>query len=254
MNKNAVCLITKNPCEKEPYLKFLNTFKMYDVFVIIDDNDNDYSLLKEKYEKLHFIQINKDVCEYDGFKNSNYIALYKNVTGWDKAIFYFTKKTSNKYDNVWFFEDDVFFYSENTIKIIDNKYKSEDILCNSSYETGKLNEWVWNRIEINFPQPYFCGMMCIIRLSNNYFKCIEDYVNKNKTLFFLEAFFPSIAKHYNLKTIENPEEFLTVTYKEPIENLKINRYNLYHPAKKIDEHFNYRKVIYNLYEIKDDQK
>jgi hypothetical protein len=45
MNKNAVCLITKNPCEKEPYLKFLNTFKMYDVFVVIDDNDNDYSLL-----------------------------------------------------------------------------------------------------------------------------------------------------------------------------------------------------------------
>ena len=37
---------------------------------------------------------------------------------------------------------------------------------------------------------------------------------------FLEAFFPTIAKHYNLLTTENPVEFLTITHRNNVPKQK----------------------------------
>ena len=86
--------------------------------------------------------------------------------------------------------------------------------------------------------------MCALRLSKKYLNCVCDYVNKNKTLFFLEAFFPTIAKHYKLKIIESPIEFSNVTHRESFshcKNLDIN--NLYHPIKDLELHSFYRNNI-----------
>lgn len=238
--KNALCLITYKPNEKLEYLNFLNIFQMFDIYVIIDDNSNNYEYLNEMFKNIKFIQMDNNVCFNSGFINISYITLNKNVTGWDKAIYYFARNKL-EYDNIWFFEDDVYFHSENTILDIDNKYKEEDILCNSSYDEGKLNEWLWNRIDIKLNPPYFCGMMCALRLSKKYLDCVNHYVNKHKTMFFLEAFFPTIAKHYNLIITKNPIEFLTITYQNTPNERNINTNYLYHPVKDIRLHINYRR-------------
>jgi hypothetical protein len=238
----ALCLITYKPDEKREYLKFLNTFEHFDIYVIIDDNSTNYEDIKKQFTKINFIQIGDDVCMNSGFINLSYITLKKHITGWDKAIYYFTK-IKNDYLNVWFLEDDVYFYSENTLLKIDDKYENEDILCNSSFKEAKLDEWLWKYIYIEFEPPYFCGMMCCIRLSKKYMDCISNYIEKNKTMFFLEAFFPSLAKHYRLKFIENPIEFLTVTHRNTVPNHNdINLDYLYHPVKDLRLHNLYRAM------------
>jgi hypothetical protein len=245
--QSAFCLITYKPNHKLIYLDFINKFINYDVYLIIDDNCGDYTILKETYKNITFVMLDNNVCLEAGYKNSNFIALKKLISGWDKAIYYFTN-INTQYKNVWFSEDDVFFNSENTLLTIDNKYKDYDILCNSSYDEAKLHEWLWKYIKIQFPPPYYCGMMCIIRLSDDYLKNVIKYVNQNETMFFLEAFFPTIAKHYNMKIFESPSEFITVTYRDRLisQNIIEKKENLYHPMKIIQKHINLREMIYLL--------
>jgi hypothetical protein len=233
MNKKALCLITFNP--NEIYLDFLNKFINYDIYVIIDDNENNCSEYKTEYNKINFIQINNIDCSNSGFINTSSITINKEITGWDKALYYFSN-TNCIYDYVWFLEDDVYFYDETTLNNIDDKYNEEDILCNSSFEEAKLDEWLWNRIEINFPSPYYCGMMCITRFSKNMIQSINDYAKNNNTLFFLEALYPTIAVKNNLKYCINPIEFLTITHRNVFEIDSLNKINLYHPIKKIESH------------------
>ena len=64
--------------------------------------------------------------------------------------------------------------------------------------TSKI-DWHWYCIEIEYPLPYYNGMMCIVRFSNSMMNCINDYAKKHNTLFFLEALFPTIAIKNNLK-------------------------------------------------------
>ena len=239
--KNAVCLITHKPNEKKEYLDFLNNFGSYDIYVIIDDNNNKYDDLKQQFTNIEFIQIENDLCINAGIMNMNFIALQKNVTGWDKSIYYFSKKNDLKqYKNIWFFEDDVYFHSEETILKIDNKYESQDILCNSSYKEANLKEWFWGRIckDIPFKPPYYCGMACALRLSTKYFNCIHQYIDKYKKTFFLEAFFPIIAKKYDLiTTTKTPVEFSNIKYRTPVPKPDdVNVDYLYHPVKDISLH------------------
>lgn len=233
----ALCLITFTP--NKIYLDFLNNFNDYDIYVIIDDNVNDYSEIITQYSKINFIQIKNDDCLNGGFKSTSYITVKKHVIGWDKALYYFAH-INCIYDYVWFMEDDVYFYDENTLTNIDIKYKDHDILCNSSFEEAKLNEWLWHMIKIKLQPPYYCGMMCITRFSKNMIDSIKDYASKNNTLFFLEALFPTIAIKYNLKYYINPDEFVTVTHRDKHDLNMINKTNLYHPVKNIESHIEMR--------------
>lgn len=238
MNKNAIVLITKIPSIE--YLDFLNTFTQYDMYVIIDSNEYITNSIKSVYKNIEFIQINENECRNKCFCNSSYLVMKKDVTGWDKALYYFSI-INTKYNNIWFIEDDIFFYGETTLLNIDEKYKEADLLCNCDYSPEKLNEWMWDSISIQFPAPYYAGMMCCSRMSNKLLECFLDYSSKNKTLFFLEALFPTLAKHYNLNTIQKPTEFISVKCREKSSNY--NKTDLYHPNKDITEHNRIRKCI-----------
>ena len=176
-----------------------------------------------------------------GFSNLSYITLHKNVTGWEKALYYFAH-IEEKYEYVWFMEDDVYFYNENTFLTIDKKYENTDLLCNSSFGEAKLDEWLWDRIQINLATPYYCGMMCIVRFSQKMLQSIKDYATKNNTLFFLEACYTTIAVKYDLTYIKNPDEFLSVTHRDIHSIDSLNKYSLYHPIKNIDNHIKARNT------------
>lgn len=250
--KNAVCIICKTPPDIS-MIEFYNSFNNYDVYMIFDDNKEDYiSLIKENHPHLNniiFIQMDEKKCHEAGIKYLN--SLLQNGTihntrgfGWEKGIYSFTISNTN-YNHVWLLEEDVFIFDESTLVNIDEKYGDKDILCNSSYGEGKLNEWLWKYISIPFNPPYYCGMMCACRLSKKYLQIIKEYASYNKKLFFLEAFFPTLAKCSNLDVVPNPSELLTITAISKFNYDKFNKTDLFHPCKDVKEHTFLRHYLNN---------
>lgn len=250
--KNAVCIICKTPPDIS-MIEFYNSFNNYDVYMIFDDNKEDYiSLIKENHPHLNniiFIQMDEKKCHEAGIKYLN--SLLQNGTihntrgfGWEKGIYSFTISNTN-YNHVWLLEEDVFIFDESTLVNIDEKYGDKDILCNSSYGEGKLNEWLWKYISIPFNPPYYCGMMCACRLSKKYLQIIKEYASYNKKLFFLEAFFPTLAKCSNLDVVPNPSELLTITSISKFNYDKFNKTDLFHPCKDVKEHTFLRHYLNN---------
>ena len=255
MAKYKIALICFKP--NDIYLDFLNKFSNYEVYIIIDDNSVNYSALYfTKYNNLKFIQMPGKICINYGFTNVNQIGVKKRVSGWDKALCYFAFNTNantnantnvdtNVNEKVWFIEDDVFFHSEDTMLKIDAKYPDCDLLANSDFKPAtNMNEWLWPIIQIKLEGPYYCGMMCAIRLSQNVLDRIRDYATLNKELFFLEALFPTLSKALNCCC---PDELKTVVFRHDYtyEKVSLNKYkgidNIYHPVKNILKHEEFRK-------------
>jgi len=233
----AICLITFRP--NKVWCDFLNLFTKYKIFIIVDDNDFSLSDFINNYCNITFIKVENKTCMANGYIDTNFY-LKKLISGWDKALYYFGVE-DKKYEFIWFMEDDVLFYNENTIIQIDNKYTNDDLLSNIYGEntTGEKKTWVWRRINIQYPPPYYSGMMCAARFSNKMMSCINDYAYKHKTLFFLEALFPTIAIKNNLK-YNTPMEFNKIYYTHDFRGEKINKDILYHPVKNLDNHISFR--------------
>lgn len=233
---NGLCIITFQP--NSVWCDFLNSFKNYKIFIVVDDIHFDCKIFRKTYQNIVFIQINSEKCRNCGYSNMNFV-IGKLVSGWDKALFYFGYFPYPNF--IWFIEDDVYFYNENTIQNIDCQYDSDDLLC-SGYGVnmnGDKNVWHWGGIHINYPPPYYNGMMCAVRLSNNMIKCIHNYALCHRTLFFLEALFPTIAMKNNLK-IQSPHELNTIFYRANFQKKNINTTNLFHPVKNINQHIEFR--------------
>ena len=238
---NCICLICLKP--NEIWLDFLDKFIKYNIYIIIDDNKIDYKKLYKKYKNLHIIQITSKICVKNGFIKMNFI-IKKLVTAWEKAMYYFSN-INLEYDNIWFLEDDVFLNEEQTLINIDNKYLNSDLLTNKYYENinGNKDNWHWKRIQINFLPPYYCSMVCACRISKNLLLLINEYAQKYKTLFFLEALFPTIAKKNNL-IYDTPEELQNISYRNTFDLDNINLNFLYHPIKNLDIQYNIREKTY----------
>ena len=162
-------------------------------------------------------------------------------SGWDKALYYFCAKDF-RFNFVWFLEDDVFFNGEATLQNIDKQYPAADLLSNKTVKNknGDKNIWHWNRIKIKFPPPYHQGMMCAIRVSKKLLNSMARYVYNHKTLFFLEAFVPTIA-HKNKLNVKNPDEFLNIHYRREFKPENINKTDLFHPIKDLEMHQTFRE-------------
>jgi len=242
--KNAFGLICFQP--KEIWCDFLNNFTEYSIFLIIDDNNFDLNDFEKLYKNISFIKIDSSKCERNGFIYLNFSEseCKKKIIAWEKALYYFSTE-NNLFDNVWLLEDDVFFHNENTLINIDKKYPLDDLLSNHFYEHSyeKKDDWYhWGRFNINFPLPYYRGMMCAVRLSKNLINKINEYAKYYNTLFFLEALFPTIAIKNNLK-VTNPEELKEIHWKYDFEcNSILIKSNLYHPVKNLDNHIFFRTV------------
>jgi len=234
---NLFCLITFRP--NIIWCDFLNLFIKYNIFVIVDDNNFDLSEYKLSYTNILFVQINDTECKTTGYIDTNH-TLKKLISGWDKALYYFGTK-NNLYHYIWFLEDDVYFYNENTLINIDTKYIDDDLLSNTYVinNTGDKTYWHWPKINMTYSPPYYNGMMCIVRFSKKMLYHINDYACNNKTLFFLEALFPTVAIKNNLK-YNNPIEFNKIEYRYTFNNNEINTHTLYHPVKNLNNHLHYR--------------
>ena len=237
-NNKALCLITLRP--NILWCEFLNKFNIYDIYIIIDDNNFDYNELQTLYSNIKFIKISDNECLKHGFIDSSF-TINKLISGWDKGLLYFSTININ-YDYVWFMEDDVYFYDENTLINLDNKYPKYDLLSNNIDENsnGDKHYWHWYRINISdYTPPYYNGMMCCIRVSKLLLESIKIYANKHNTIFFLEAFIPTIAIKNNL-LLYHPEELNEIHYRYQFEKDNITPFKIYHPVKNIDDHYIFR--------------
>ena len=236
----CVCLICFKP--NDIWIEFLKTFTTYHVYIVIDDNSIDY---KEKYsllENITLVQINNEECKENGFINMNF-TIKKLISGWDKALYYFSSINTG-YNNVWFFEDDVFFYNEDTLLRIDSKYNNSDLLtrCYTENISGSKNLWHWSKIDIKFSPPYYKAMVCSLRVSSLLLSKIKSYATEHKTLFFLEALFPTICKKYKLQ-YDIPDELINIFWRKRFNNNEININTLYHPVRDISKHKYYRDIV-----------
>ena len=252
---NIICLITRIP--NETWCDLLNAFTKYKIYIIVDDNDFDLTEFENMYRHIKFIKVENEKCRTNGFIDMNHFIMNKSITGWEKAVYYFSNENTN-YDFIWFIEDDVFFYNEDTIVQIDKQYLDDDLLSNAlenEYIDGnqeyiesvldeKLNRkqhpWHWDRINILIEPPYFSCMACAVRCTPNMMKCINDYARKYKQLFFLEALFSTIAIRNNLK-YSTPDEFTTIKYQASYIKPHIDKVHLYHPVKHMIDHDEFRE-------------
>lgn len=234
VKKRAIALIVKEPTEI--YLNFLATFVSYDVYIIID-SDKSMLHFQKKYKTLNIIQFDEKLCLNYGYKNVNYIGIRKRISGWDKALLFFSVVIPNMYKQVWFIEDDVFFLEEKVLTNLDEKYEDQDLIANCDFQ-NKDEPWVWFLINIQIAKPHYCGMMCITRMSKQLLQGIRWYATRYKTLFFLEALFPTITSHFGL-THFRPDELTTVTYSQEFnEETDVSKLktHVFHPVKDIIKH------------------
>lgn len=240
--RTAVCLVCFKP--KDPWLFFLATFTQYDIFIIIDDNSHEYVTTNEK---ITYAQVSHDDCMNNGFSGINF--LFRDPTGWEKSLYYFTH-VKKDYDRVWFLEEDVFFNSEKVLLDIDRAYGGD--LLTAPYKKsldGKTDEdgdeWLWHKITVAFNPPYYHGMVCASRMSKALLEAIDAYAKENKSLFFLEALFPSIC-HTKGLVHDTPPQMHTVLWKMDYDIAAFTKDKMYHPVKDLDKHDVIRKRLSTL--------
>ena len=234
----ALCLITFVP--NQSWCDFLNAFDAYKIFMVVDNNAFDLSEFVATYQKITFIQVKNETCHAHGYIDTSF-TLGKLVAGWDKALYYFGVENTT-HDVVWFMEDDVYFHSEKTLSNVDNQYEKEDMLSNrySENRDGNKKTWHWNKINIQqYPPPYYNGMMCCVRFSQQMMRCIHAYATAHKTLFFLEALFPTLAIKNNLQ-YKQPKELHTIHWRYNFTKKDMNTTSFYHPVKNITNHILFR--------------
>lgn len=250
--KKAIALIVKEP--NEIYLEFLAEFVSYDIYIIVDSDEELSNLTKlDKYRNLNFVQLSNQHCINHGFRNVNFIGIKKVISGWDKALLFFSVIIPLKYEHIWFIEDDVFFLNERVLVNLDIKYPSQDLIANCDFKKSKSdknNDWVWCLIDIKIERPWYAGMMCATRLSTLLLQGIRWYALKYNTLFFLEALFPTMTSYFKLSYVQ-PNELTTVTYRDVFfedkeckkdkEYLQIETH-IFHPMKDLNKHKELRNI------------
>jgi hypothetical protein len=170
-----------------------------------------------------------------GFKGSSYMPTssiqFNEIIAWDRALYYFCW-IQYHYDQVWFLEDDVFIYGEETVGNLDDIYPDSDLLCRDMTPEPREGEWTWfwPCITLPFQSPHFRSMICAVRMSQTMLQRISEYIANYRKMEFIEALFPSIAFHHQLK-INTPCEFEKIEWRHDWTNTDISKSDFVHPMK-----------------------
>ncbi len=258
MSSRSKCVCVVSHHFHIEWIKFLNTFKTYDTYFVVDDNKQHFNYLQKKYPAVKILQMESSNCEISGFKNL--IAdVYpkKTVSAWEKAIYYFSQ-INREYEFIWFFEADTFFYNEQTLEQIDDKHQTEDLLsryvfCNE-HGTTDPKDWRWFNIHnvtpIKLAPPWYGTLPGALRMSSRLLCRIADYAKVYGTLFYLEAAFPTICLSNKLSHRAIEECFYvwwlptrTIENRQVLIKEQVNKTGFFHPIKCIEAHESLRKTL-----------
>jgi len=243
--KDAVFLLCRTP--HPVWLDFLSTFVHYQVYILIDNPESESE--NDRYPNLRFLQIPDHACSDAGFHH----LLFQNMrdahktfptTAWDKAMYYACGDGYGDHERIWVLEDDVFLYEEETLRSIDRRFPEEDLLTRSLTGAGGINpdgqrnDWFWKQLVPQmkgFDPPFYSTMVCAMRVSTRYLEAVRDYVEQHGTLFFLEAFFPTLGRKRNV-VYGFPWELDSIVFRREWKTCEIQTTSLYHPIKDILRH------------------
>jgi hypothetical protein len=218
--------------------------------VVIDDFSINYyndEYYQKEYPNFVFVQLDNVNCMENGFQMAN-LALNKMVSGWDKAIYFFSFYYK-EYDYIWYIEDDIFFYNENVFQNIDMKYPDSDLLVKQIDERDD-EKWLWSAVINHLPEPHYNSLVCVCRVSKQLLSCIYDYVKKYKQLIFIEMLFTSVAKANNLKC-DCPHELVPVIYRYDWNINNVNKLQLFHPVKDLNLQTEMREALRKEIDLKE---
>jgi hypothetical protein len=236
-DKNALCFIIRQ--YNELLFEFAETCTFnYDVYIVIDDN----STIIPSKNNVNIVQISNQECLDNYFIRSTY-RFNQDVTGWDKAFYYFTHYVD--YNYVWFLEDDVYFGNSIVLKKIDNKYENIDMLCEgiTHHKTNNYIKEFKKALKIEIYQ----SMICAVRLSKNVLDLLKIISQKYKRLYFHEILLLSLVKQYKLSCLRIPE-LSTIRYRHDwkYNTVKSKPSNLFHPIKDLNIQKKLRKHFSHL--------
>jgi small subunit ribosomal protein S21 len=186
----------------------------------VDDNEFKIDDLKSQFPKIEWIKIREDECKKLGYQNINFIIKKGEPSAWDKAFCYFCEKSDRLYDYYWFIEDDVFIPKIDNLYKIDDKYRDDDILLNKknidlSTQKNAPNSQIFEvkkYMKKEYETSLCKSMVCIVRLSDKMMKIVKEYVNRYKTMFFLEFFLCTLANYHKVK-MNVIEELSTIRFR-----------------------------------------
>lgn len=250
-SRSALCLLTYQPTESliTLFASLENPNGKYDFYVVVDDHHFKIDDLKQNFPKIKWITIEEEECKRLGYQNINFVIKNGEPSAWDKAFCYFCEKTNESYHQYWFMEDDVFIPKTNNIVKMDNKYREEDVLLKIK-KTNQKNFEKPQMVELKkylnpeYEKSLCKSMICIVRLSNRMMKIIKEYVNRNKTMFFLEYFVCTLANHHHLNT-KVIDEMSTIIWRKiwKLDEIMEHEDYVYHPIKNVELQRAYRRFF-----------
>jgi hypothetical protein len=243
--KSAVVFLTTVPHDGTiRFAQQIKTLLGHDVYIIIDQNKYDPNTSLD----VIYIKIKEDLCEQMGYINSNIgdniTHIRKNPIAMDKFLLFFCENAL-PYDFVWVFEEDVFIPSLDAFQQLDTKYSKYDLVTpNNFLKTDNALDWHWRHIIDKIEPPYYYSMVAAMGLSKKMLNCIRQYVIKNKTLFYIEAMFNTLAMHNKLKVID-PLELKSIVWMGEwgLDEFLLLPNSLFHPLKSLGEHQILRDAI-----------
>jgi hypothetical protein len=228
------------------------------VYIICDNNDY---IPEKKYKKL-IVKIDDNICEYNNFKNANFI-IKKPITAWDKVLFFLCRQFKTL-DFCWIVEDDVFIPSIKSILDLTDKNCKYDLVVSSDKSNIDQNReyWHWYRMPQYMEKSYYNSaidiylhpkkswhksMVCAMGISRKLLYLLNFYVLSYKELMFIEFMFNTIAHQgeLNIKVLEN---FDTIKWRHDWteSNILEKPNNWFHPVKAFSKHSEYRESLQKM--------
>jgi len=243
--KSAVVFLTTIP--QNGTISFAQQIKRnlgHDVYIVIDQNkyDPDTSL------DITYIKIKEELCHQTGYVNSNIsdnvTHIRKNPIAMDKFLLFFCMNDL-PYEFIWVFEDDVFIPSLNVFSRLDDNYSKYDLVtANNFFKSDNAMDWHWRHIVDKIDPPYHYSMVSAMGVSKRMLNCIKKYVDKNKTLFYVEVMFNTLAMQNGLNVID-PLELKSIVWlgEWGLDEFLLLPNSIFHPIKSIEEHEILRDAI-----------
>jgi hypothetical protein len=221
------------------------------VYFIIDSPNIPEVILNDKnFNYKQVIYIEDSICKNTGYINCMITGqevntvLAKTPIAYDKMLYYFCEQNI-ELDNLMIFEDDVFIPSVEVLSSFIKKYKAYDLVTSNNFlKTDNVLDWHWRNVIDKINPPYYYSMVGAFYISRNLLDCIKQYVEKNKTLFFTEVMFNTIAMQNNLK-VKDAKELKSIVWqgKWDIDEFLLLPNNFFHPLKNLTSYGFYRKQI-----------
>lgn len=209
------------------------------VFIFVDRPETNH--IYRNRQGIFIVSMASSFCRSHGYSEfGSFAYIKKQVTSWDKALFFFNKVIP-KYRFVWILEADVFIPSLQAFRQVHrhvvhpNATISTDLVISSIiHENNDLNAWHWRALQpLLVSQPWYHSMACVLGMSRALLQLLDDFATAHHRLQFLEVIPLTLAIQNNL-TVYVPAEFETIAHQQyfSCEDVLHRSNHWFHPIKR----------------------